>query len=42
MDSHPPLASFAGLTGDSIFVQRAGGDMDPPVKPEGDASGVMP
>ena len=32
---HSP-ASFAGLTGESIFVQRAGGDMDPPVKPEGD------
>ena len=31
---HP--LSFAGLTGESMFVQRAGGDMDPPVKPEGD------
>ena len=32
----PLLSSFAGLTGESIFVQRAGGEMDPPVKPEGD------
>ena len=32
---HSP-ASFAGLTGDSIFAQRANGPMDPPVKPEGD------
>ena len=30
-------ASFAGLTGESISAQRAGGDMDPPVKPEGDS-----
>ena len=31
-----PLASFAGLTGESMSPQRAGRDMDPPVKPEGD------
>ena len=38
----PPLASFAGLTGESMPPQGADGEMDPPVKPEGDASGVMP
>ena len=34
-----PFASFAGLTGESMSPQGAGGQMDPPVKPEGDASG---
>ena len=30
------LSSFAGLTGESICGQRAGGAMDPSIKPEGD------
>ena len=28
--------SFAGLTGESIHQQPSPGEMDPPVKPEGD------
>ena len=35
-----PLSSFAGLTGESIYGQRANGPMDPPVKPEGDGGEV--
>ena len=43
-DAIPPCrpvpASFAGLTGDSIAVQCAGGAMHPLVKPEGDGGWV--
>ena len=35
-------ASFAGSTGESIAVQRTGGNMDPPVEPEGGGIGGAP